>query len=150
MRVILQKVSHASVSTNELFNEIHTGYMLLVGVSKNSVEADAVKLAEKIANARNFEDDEGKINLSIKEVGGDILSISQFTLYADVKKGNRPSFTHAAPGEKAKELYEKFNAELEKQGLLVKTGFFGEYMDVKLTNAGPITIFYESVEGKIV
>ncbi|CAD2076305.1 D-aminoacyl-tRNA deacylase [Phocicoccus pinnipedialis] len=149
MKIVLQKVSHASVSTNELFNEIHTGYLLLVGVSTSSTEADAIKLAEKIANARNFEDDEGKINRSIKEVNGDILSVSQFTLYADVKKGNRPSFTDAAPGEKAQVLYEKFNEALENQGLLVKTGFFGENMDVKLTNDGPITIIYESKEGKI-
>lgn len=149
MKIVLQKVSHASVSTNELFNEIHKGYLLLVGVSETSTEKDAIKLAEKIANSRNFEDEDGKINLSIKEVGGDILSVSQFTLYADVRKGNRPSFTNAASGDKAKVLYEKFNEALESHDITVKTGFFGEDMDVKLTNDGPITIIYEAQEGKI-
>ncbi len=149
MKIVLQKVSHASVSTNELFNEIHTGYLLLVGVSETSTEKDAIKLAEKIANSRNFEDEDGKINLSIKEVGGDILSVSQFTLYADVRKGNRPSFTNAASGDKAKVLYEKFNEALESHDITVKTGFFGEDMDVKLINDGPITIIYEAQEGKI-
>lgn len=149
MKIVLQKVSHASVSTNELFNEIHTGYLLLVGVSETSTEKDAIKLAEKIANSRNFEDEDGKINLSIKEVGGDILSVSQFTLYADVRKGNRPSFTNAASGDKAKVLYEKFNEALESHDIIVKTGFFGEDMDVKLINDGPITIIYEAQEGKI-
>ena len=149
MKIVLQKVLHASVSTNELFNEIHTGYLLLVGVSETSTEKDAIKLAEKIANSRNFEDEDGKINLSIKEVGGDILSVSQFTLYADVRKGNRPSFTNAASGDKAKVLYEKFNEALESHDITVKTGFFGEDMDVKLINDGPITIIYEAQEGKI-
>src|SRR5699024_4596317 len=93
MRVVLQRVSSSTVISNEFFNEIGKGYCLLVGVSNEDTEADAVKLAEKIAASRNFEDRDGKINLSIKDVGGEILSISQFTLYADTRKGNRPSFT---------------------------------------------------------
>lgn len=150
MKVVLQKVSHASVITNELYNEIQTGYMLLVGVSETSTKEDAKKLAEKIVKARVFEDNDGKINLSIKDVGGEILSISQFTLYADVRKGNRPSFVGAASKEHANELYEYFSEQLREEGVLVKTGFFGEHMDVRLTNSGPITIIYESKEGKII
>lgn len=136
--------------SNELFNEIGKGYCLLVGVSDDSTEADAIKLAEKIAASRNFEDKEGKINLSIKDVGGEILSISQFTLYAETKKGNRPSFTKAAGRDHADRLYKLFNETLVLQGLTVKTGFFGEMMHVNINNDGPITILYESIDGKII
>lgn len=150
MRVVLQRVSSSTVMSNELFNEIGKGYCLLVGVSDDSTEADAIKLAEKIAASRNFEDKEGKINLSIKDVGGEILSISQFTLYAETKKGNRPSFTKAAGRDHADRLYKLFNETLVSQGLTVKTGFFGEMMHVNINNDGPITILYESVDGKII
>ncbi|CAM2751921.1 D-aminoacyl-tRNA deacylase [Salinicoccus roseus] len=149
MRVVLQRVSSATVISNEFFNEIRQGYCLLVGVSKDSTEEDALKLAEKIAASRNFEDESGKINLSIKDVGGEILSISQFTLYADVRKGNRPSFTEAAGKEHADRLYRLFNAHLQKMDLTVKEGFFGEMMNVQINNDGPITILYESIGGKI-
>ena len=104
MRVVLQKVSDARVVKSDLFNEINKGYLLLVGVSEDSTSEDARKLAEKIAKSRNFEDADGKINLSISDVQGEILSISQFTLYADTKKGNRPSFTKAAKSKKALSL----------------------------------------------
>lgn len=150
MRVVLQRVSSSTVMSNELFNEIGKGYCLLVGVSDDSTEADAIKLAEKIAASRNFEDKEGKINLSIKDVGGEILSISQFTLYAETKKGNRPSFTKAAGRDHADRLYKLFNETLVSQGLTVKTGFFGEMMHVNINNDGPITILYESIDGKII
>lgn len=150
MRVVLQRVSSSTVMSNELFNEIGKGYCLLVGVSDDSTEADAIKLAEKIAASRNFEDKEGKINLSIKDVGGEILSISQFTLYAETKKGNRPSFTKAAGRDHADRLYKLFNETLVLQGLTVKTGFFGEMMHVNINNDGPITILYESIDGKII
>lgn len=150
MKVILQKVSYARVSTKQLYNEIDRGYVLFVGINNDSTEKDAEKLAEKIANARVFEDSEGKINLSIKETGGDILSISQFTLYADVKKGNRPSFTRAAGKECALPLYKTFNEHLETHGMTVKEGFFGEHMDVTIHNDGPITMIYESRDGKII
>ena len=149
MRVVLQRVSSATVISNEFFNEIRQGYCLLVGVSKDSTEEDALKLAEKIAASRNFEDESGKINLSIKDVGGEILSISQFTLYADVRKGNRPSFTEAAGKEHTDRLYRLFNAHLQKMDLTVKEGFFGEMMNVQINNDGPITILYESIGGKI-
>lgn len=150
MKIVLQKVSHALVSNNEMYNEINDGYCLLVGVSKTSTMDDAKALAKKIASARVFEDSDGKINLSIKEVGGQILSVSQFTLYASLKKGNRPSFTEAASGDDAKGLYQAFNEGLRDEGLIVKEGFFGEHMDVRLVNDGPITLIYEAVDGKIV
>ncbi|WP_017548729.1 D-aminoacyl-tRNA deacylase [Salinicoccus carnicancri] len=149
MRVVLQRVSSSTVISNEFFNEIGKGYCLLVGVSNEDTEADAIKLAEKIAASRNFEDSEGKINLSIKDVGGEILSISQFTLYADTRKGNRPSFTRAAGREHADKLYKLFNETLQSYDLTVKTGFFGEMMNVNINNDGPITILYESEGGKV-
>lgn len=150
MKVVLQKVSYSRVTTKELYNEIDQGYMLLVGVNNESTEQDAEKLADKIANSRNFEDSDGKINLSIKDAGGEILSISQFTLYADVKKGNRPGFTNAAGRDKALPLYKHFNKHLESHDIVVKEGFFGEHMDVTIHNDGPITMIYESRDGKIV
>ena len=150
MRVVLQKVSDARVVKNDLFNEINKGYLLLVGVSEDSTSEDARKLAEKIAKSRNFEDADGKINLSINDVKGEILSISQFTLYADTKKGNRPSFTKAAKSEKALSLYKEFNEVLSSFGITVKEGFFGEHMNVQINNDGPITIIYEARDGRIV
>ncbi|MGO1922407.1 MAG: D-aminoacyl-tRNA deacylase [Jeotgalicoccus sp.] len=150
MKIILQKVSHALVANNEMFNEINDGYCLLVGVSKSSTEEDARVLARKIANTRVFEDKDGKINLSIKEVGGEILSVSQFTLYASTLKGNRPSFSEAASGDDARVLYKVFNEALRAEDIVVKEGFFGEHMDVRLTNDGPITIIYEAEGGKVI
>lgn len=150
MRVVLQKVSDARVVKNDLFNEINHGYLLMVGVSEDSTVEDAKKLAEKIAKSRNFEDDDGKINLSINDVKGEILSISQFTLYADTKKGNRPSFTKAAKSERALELYKEFNNALSSFGITVKEGFFGEHMNVQINNDGPITIIYEARDGKVI
>lgn len=150
MRVVLQKVSEASVESDGIIRSIGRGYCLLVGVNVDSSKKDATKLAEKIAASRNFEDEDGKINLSIKQVCGEILSISQFTLIADTRKGNRPSFSKSAKREQAMELYDHFNQVLKEQGLDVTTGFFGEMMNVSLTNEGPITIIYESQNGSIV
>ena len=130
MKIILQKVK---------------GYCLLVGVHKESTEEDAKYLAKKVAQARLFEDENDKINLSLKDVGGSILSVSQFTLYADTKKGNRPSFTSAAGAEKANELYEKFNEFLREEGVTVETGIFQTMMEVNIVNDGPITIVYEKL-----
>ncbi len=125
MKIILQKVKKASVSVdNKVVGSIDKGYCLLVGVHKESTEEDAKYLAKKVAQARLFEDENDKINLSLKDVGGSILSVSQFTLYADTKKGNRPSFTSAAGAEKANELYEKFNEFLREEGVTVETGIF--------------------------
>ncbi|MBF0709991.1 MULTISPECIES: D-aminoacyl-tRNA deacylase [unclassified Gemella] len=147
MKVVLQKVSKAHVKVDgKIVGRIDKGYCLLVGIHKNSTENDAKYLAKKIASARLFEDEQGKINLSLKEVEGKILSISQFTLYADVKKGNRPSFTNAARPENANLLYDKFNTYLEKEGLGVEKGIFQTHMDVYIENDGPITIIYDSLE----
>lgn len=146
MKIILQKVKKASVSVdNKIVGSIDKGYCLLVGVHKESTEEDAKYLAKKVAQARLFEDENDKINLSLKDVGGSILSVSQFTLYADTKKGNRPSFTNAAGAEKANELYEKFNKFLREEGVTVETGIFQTMMEVNIVNDGPITIVYEKL-----
>ena len=146
MKIVLQKVKKASVSVdNKIVGNIDKGYCLLVGVHKESTEEDARYLAKKIAQARLFEDENDKINLSLKDVGGSILSVSQFTLYADTKKGNRPSFTSAAGAEKANELYEKFNEYLKEEGVTVETGIFQTMMEVNIVNDGPVTIVYEKL-----
>lgn len=146
MKIILQKVKKASVSVdNKIVGSIDKGYCLLVGVHKESTEEDAKYLAKKVAQARLFEDENDKINLSLKDVGGSILSVSQFTLYADTKKGNRPSFTNAAGAEKANELYEKFNKFLREEGVTIETGIFQTMMEVNIVNDGPITIVYEKL-----
>ena len=146
MKIILQKVKKASVSVeNKVVGSIDKGYCLLVGVHKESTEEDAKYLAKKVAQARLFEDENDKINLSLKDVVGSILSVSQFTLYADTKKGNRPSFTSAAGAEKANLLYEKFNEFLREEGVTVETGIFQTMMEVNIVNDGPITIIYEKL-----
>ena len=146
MKIVLQKVKKASVSVdNKIVGSIDKGYCLLVGVHKESTEEDAKYLAKKVAQARLFEDENDKINLSLKDVGGRILSVSQFTLYADTKKGNRPSFTSAAGAEKANQLYEKFNEFLREEGVTVETGIFQTMMEVNIVNDGPITIVYEKL-----
>ena len=146
MKIVLQKVKKASVSAdNKIVGSIDKGYCLLVGVHKESTEEDAKYLAKKISQARLFEDENDKINLSLKDVGGSILSVSQFTLYADTKKGNRPSFTSAAGVEKANELYEKFNEYLREEGVKVETGIFQTMMEVNIVNDGPVTIVYEKL-----
>ena len=146
MQILLLKVKKSSVSVdNKIVGSIDKGYCLLVGVHKESTEEDARYLAKKIAQARLFEDENDKINLSLKDVGGSILSVSQFTLYADTKKGNRPSFTSAAGAEKANELYEKFNEYLKEEGVTVETGIFQTMMEVNIVNDGPVTIVYEKL-----
>ena len=146
MKIVLQKVKKASVSVdNKIVGIIDKGYCPRVGVHKESTEEDAKYLAKKISQARLFEDENDKINLSLKDVGGSILSVSQFTLYADTKKGNRPSFTSAAGAEKANELYEKFNEYLREEGVKVETGIFQTMMEVNIVNDGPVTIVYEKL-----
>ena len=145
MKVILQKVKKASVSVDgKIVGEIDKGYCLLVGVHKESTEADAKYLAKKIVEARLFEDENEKLNLGLKDVNGSILSVSQFTLYADTKKGKRPSFTNAASAEEANELYNKFNEYLREEGIKVETGIFQTMMEVNIINDGPVTIIYEN------
>ena len=146
MKVILQKVKKASVSVDgKVVGEIDKGYCLLVGVHKESTEADAKYVAKKIVEARLFEDENEKLNLGLKDVNGSILSVSQFTLYADTKKGKRPSFTNAAGAEKANELYNKFNEYLREEGIKVETGIFQTMMEVNIINDGPVTIIYEKL-----
>ena len=141
MRVVIQRVNRASVKiAGNTVGQIRKGLLLLIGL-KEGDEADTVKkAAAKIAKMRIFEDENGKTNLAIKDVGGQILSVSQFTLLADTKKGNRPSFIKAMRPPKSKELWEQFNKELEKLGLTVETGEFGADMQVDLENDGPFTI----------
>ena len=146
MKVILQKVKKASVSVDgKIVGEIDKGYCLLVGVHKESTEVDAKYLAKKIVEARLFEDENEKLNLGLKDVNGSILSVSQFTLYADTKKGKRPSFTNAASAEEANELYNNFNEYLREEGIKVETGIFQTMMEVNIINDGPVTIIYEKL-----
>lgn len=145
MRVVLQRSREASVTVEgKITGQINKGYVLLVGITHDDTKLDADYLAAKIAKTRIWEDDEGKMNLSIAQHGGAILSISQFTLYADTKKGNRPSFTGASRPEQAEPLWEYFNETLRKEGLEVQTGIFGAMMDVELINDGPVTIIFDS------
>lgn len=145
MKVVLQRVSEASVSVDgKVVGQINKGFMLLVGVTHDDSESDARYLADKIAGLRVFEDENEKMNLSIQDVGGSILSISQFTLYADTRKGRRPAFVDAARPEVASPLYEKFNSILREAGIVVETGIFGANMAVSLINDGPVTIVIKS------
>ncbi|MCL1695006.1 MULTISPECIES: D-aminoacyl-tRNA deacylase [unclassified Lysinibacillus] len=145
MKVVLQRSKAASVTVDgKVTGAIDSGYVLLVGITHGDTQEDVEYLAKKVANLRLWEDADGKMNHSILEHGGAILSVSQFTLYGDAKKGNRPSFTSAARPEVAEPLWEAFNNALLEHGLHVETGIFGAMMDVALTNDGPITILLES------
>lgn len=146
MKIVLQRVKSASVAIEgSVVGEIDQGLLLLVGVGPDDTRDDASYLARKIAGMRIFSDENGKMNLSIDQVGGKILSVSQFTLFADTKKGNRPSFTGAASPEAANKLYEEFNEILRTEyGLIVETGEFGADMQVTLVNDGPVTILLDT------
>lgn len=145
MRVVLQRVKSASVTVDDqMIGKVGKGYMLLVGFTHDDSTEDIDYIARKVANARLFADENGKINLSIKQVQGAILSVSQFTLYASTKNGNRPGFGAAQKPELAKENYHYFNEKLRSYGIEVQTGQFGADMDVALVNDGPITIIYDS------
>lgn len=141
MRVVIQRVNHAQVDIDgKTVGKIGKGFLLLAGI-KNGDELPVIKkAADKIAKMRIFEDEEGKTNLSLKDVNGEILSVSQFTLMANTKKGNRPSFVDAMRPPRSKELWEDFNQELENDGFHVETGEFGADMQVSLENDGPFTI----------
>ncbi len=141
MRVVVQRVNNASVKiAGNTVGQINKGLLLLVGLKEGDGVEQIKKAATKIAKMRIFEDENGKTNLAIKDVGGQILSVSQFTLLADTKKGNRPSFIKAMKPPKSAELWEQFNEELKKQSLTVETGEFGADMQVDLQNDGPFTI----------
>ncbi|WP_107839675.1 D-aminoacyl-tRNA deacylase [Metasolibacillus meyeri] len=145
MKVVLQRAKNASVTVNgHITGAIDKGYVLLVGITHSDTLEDIQYVAKKIAELRIYEDENGKMNRSILEEGGAILSISQFTLYADIKKGRRPSFVEAARPDYAEGLWQAFNKELSTYGLQVETGVFGAMMDVALVNDGPVTIIVES------
>lgn len=145
MRIVIQRVSKASVAVDEeVVGQIGRGFMVLVGVEEADSQEDVDYLVRKTANMRIFEDEEGKMNISLKDIGGQILSISQFTLHANTKKGNRPSFVDAARPDHSLPLYEAYNEGLRQEGLTVETGEFGADMQISLINDGPVTIIIDS------
>jgi len=147
MRAVVQRVSRASVTVEgRVIGEIGPGLLVLLGVSSADAEADADYLAEKIAGLRIFEDQDGKMNRSVVDVGGAVLAVSQFTLYGDVRRGKRPSFDAAARPEHARELYEYFVAQIRQRGLPCETGQFQAMMSVALVNEGPVTLLLDSLK----
>lgn len=149
MRVVLQLVKKASVTVkNSTVSEIGPGLLALLAVHKNDTSSDAKWLAEKIAHLRIFPDQGKLMNLSVLDTGGDILVVSQFTLYGDCRKGRRPSYADAAPPDVAEQLYEAFIREVKKLGIPVSTGKFQAMMEVELTNQGPVTLILDSASPK--
>lgn len=147
MRAVVQRVSRASVAVEgRVVGEIGAGLLVLVGVSARDAEADAEYLAEKIAGLRIFEDEDGKMNRNVADVGGAVMAVSQFTLYGDVRRGLRPSFDDAARPERARELYEHFVKRIRETGLRCETGQFQALMSVSLVNEGPVTILLDSAK----
>ncbi len=145
MRAVVQKVSRASVTTaGQVAGVIDRGFLVLLGVAEDDNQDDVIYLAQKIVGLRIFEDEQGKINRQLTEVGGSVLIVSQFTLLGDCRKGRRPSFVRAARPEKAEELYRSFVAEVRGQGISVETGRFQEHMQVELVNDGPVTLLLDS------
>ncbi|OGX39212.1 MAG: D-tyrosyl-tRNA(Tyr) deacylase [Omnitrophica WOR_2 bacterium RIFCSPHIGHO2_02_FULL_52_10] len=145
MKVVVQRVSQAEVRVDgEVVGRIGRGMLVFVGVGKGDTEEDAVYLAQKVAQIRIFEDANGKMNLSLSEIGAQILVVSQFTLYGDCRKGRRPSFDGAAEPQKGEKLYSRFVQELRGQNIKVETGKFRAMMDVALTNDGPVTFILDS------
>ncbi|MCB6452690.1 D-tyrosyl-tRNA(Tyr) deacylase [Erysipelatoclostridium ramosum] len=147
MRLVVQKVSQSSVKIEgEIVGVIDKGYMVLVGITNGDDELLVEKMVDKLVNLRIFEDENDKLNLSLLDVGGSVLSISQFTLYANCKKGRRPSFIDAAKPDISSPLYDFFNKKLEEKGINVERGVFGAMMEVSLINDGPVTIILDSNE----
>jgi D-tyrosyl-tRNA(Tyr) deacylase len=145
MRAVVQRVSSAEVRVDgEVTGSIRSGLMVLVGVGVDDDDRDAQQLAEKIANLRIFMDDEGLMNRSVRDIGGGVLLVSQFTLHGDARRGRRPSFITAAREEVAKPLYERVGTFLQREGLPVEYGIFGAHMDVELVNDGPVTILLDT------
>jgi len=148
MRAVVQRVSRAKVTVaGQITGEIGLGLLVLLGVGKEDSEASADYLAEKVVGLRIFEDDGGKMNRSVVDLGGAVLVVSQFTLHGDVRKGKRPSFDDAAPPQAARELYEYFVQRVRASGLRCETGRFQEMMAVELVNEGPVTILLDSAKG---
>jgi D-tyrosyl-tRNA(Tyr) deacylase len=149
MRVLIQRVKKASVYVNgAAISAINRGLLLFVGIGREDSQDDYRFMANKISKMRIFEDDQGKMNKDIKQVDGQILSISQFTLYADTRKGNRPGFDKSAEPETARDYWHQFNNLLREKGILVREGVFAANMDVEIINDGPVTIWLESGEGQ--
>lgn len=147
MRAVLQRVTHASVTIDgAVSGEIGTGFLILLGVGPEDTAEEALYLARKCVGLRIFSDENDKMNLALADVGGKILAVSQFTLFADCRKGKRPNFTGAAKGDKAKELYEYFVACCRGMGVETQTGEFGADMQVKLCNDGPVTVILDTDE----
>lgn len=145
MKIVVQRSREAHVSVEgKVVGEISKGFVLLVGVTHGDTEEDAAYLADKIVNLRIFEDENNKMNRSLLDVGGEILSVSQFTLYGDCRKGRRPNFMDAAKPEHATKIYNAFNLLVREKGVKVETGIFGAMMDVHITNDGPVTLILES------
>jgi D-tyrosyl-tRNA(Tyr) deacylase len=145
MRAVVQRVSRAQVTVaGEVTGKIGRGLLVLLGVAATDTEADADYLVGKVAGLRVFEDANGKMNLAADDVGGEVLVVSQFTLYGDVRRGKRPSFDAAAPPDKARQLYEYFVARLRRTGLVCETGRFQQEMQVEMVNEGPVTILIDS------
>lgn len=145
MRIVLQRVLEASVKVyGEPIGEIEKGYLIFVGIEDEDTEEDALWLAQKVAKLRLFADDEGKMNLSLTDIDGSVLVVSQFTLHASTKKGNRPSFIKAGKPAYAEQLYHRFQAMLAEQNLNIQEGEFGADMQVSLVNDGPVTLFIDS------
>ena len=145
MKFVIQRVSKASVSIDgNVVGKIGKGYMILIGIGKEDTTKEADRLVDKMLKMRIFDDADGKTNLSLADVGGELLLISQFTLYADCRKGNRPSFINAAPPDEAERLYEYVISKCKEQVSNVQTGSFGADMQVELTNSGPFTIVLDS------
>lgn len=147
MKALLQRVTQAKVEVdNKIVGEIRPGFLVLLGVGQNDTETDIDYLVNKIINLRVFADQNGKFNLSIKDIKGSLLIVSQFTLFADTKKGNRPGFTSAAPPALAENLYNKFIEKCKTTGLNVQTGVFAAHMQINFINDGPVTIMLDSKE----
>lgn len=145
MRAVVQKVTSSKVTVDEeVVGQIGSGLLVLLGVTHDDTSKDVDYMVDKVTNLRIFEDENEKMNLSLKDVGGEILAVSQFTLYGDARKGRRPSFSDAARPEVANPLYEEFVEKIKSQGINVGTGKFGAHMMVDLTNDGPVTILLES------
>lgn len=151
MRAVVQRVKNAAIDVGgERISEIGMGYLVLLGVGEQDTELECEKLVQKLVSLRIFSDENDKINLSLKDIGGELLVVSQFTLYADCRKGNRPSFTTAKPPAEAERLYNLFCEICKKEIPSVKKGIFGADMKVSLLNDGPFTVVLECVDGKII
>ncbi|MBC2716691.1 MAG: D-tyrosyl-tRNA(Tyr) deacylase [Desulfobacteraceae bacterium] len=145
MKAVIQRVKTASVTVDKKqISKIGPGLLIFLGVSHSDEPSDAEYLADKVANLRIFEDQDAKMNRSLMDIGGEILVVSQFTLYGDCRKGRRPSFINAAPPEKAEKLYAYFTEQMEKKGIPAQSGRFRAMMDVELVNDGPVTLIIES------